>query len=481
MGVYVKTPTGKSQLRTKVTSNDIKTALGYTPANPDNIVVPDAEVTAESITEALGYVPADKNSIPKVDLSDIESNDDVFYIVDQHDNIIARVDAEGLHVIDVKVGKMLDGVLDEKSISQLISEAIKTVEVTGVDLSNYYNKEQVDSKIPSLEGYAKTSDIPSLDGYAKTSDVPSTDGLASKSYVDAIKKSISEEIVAEEEEFHIVDAQGNIVATIDADGLRTTTVNADQIILAGKILSNDTSSSTYVASGTGTSGTFLTDLGYEVHIAIETTHATITNVVITNKGKLNSSPTTITAKGNIINIYGFTDEEDSPVTVTVSYVEAYEEIASKGYVKDYVDEKIADVDDAISKTKTKKVVASESRVLPDATVDGWQALYTAPSDRTHTESIGVSGIIRFLEPSKSTFIELPFSTLWRGMRMAQVVIPLCVASGYETVNGVLTFTAMLGSNSEMQIFDMYSIIPTSSVKTKVTAVSYITDLTIYYE
>lgn len=38
--------------------------------------------------------------------------------------------------------------------------------ITGQTLTNYYNKEEVNELIPSLDGYAKTSDIPSLEGYA---------------------------------------------------------------------------------------------------------------------------------------------------------------------------------------------------------------------------------------------------------------------------------------------------------------------------
>ena len=39
------------------------------------------------------------------------------------------------------------------------------------------------SDIPSLEGYAKVSDIPSLDGYAKTEDIPSLEGYATEQFV----------------------------------------------------------------------------------------------------------------------------------------------------------------------------------------------------------------------------------------------------------------------------------------------------------
>lgn len=47
------------------------------------------------------------------------------------------------------------------------AEIAGMVEVSGdgTDLSNYYTKTEVDNKIPSLDGYAKTSDIPDVSGF----------------------------------------------------------------------------------------------------------------------------------------------------------------------------------------------------------------------------------------------------------------------------------------------------------------------------
>ena len=171
MGIYVKTPTGKEPLQKKVTAEEIKEALGYTPADknsvPENLDLSDVtsnddtfyivdkddnviaridkdgihtievilgsgeskakvkehiddrdiHVNAESITKALGYTPADKNDVPKVDFSDVESADDTFYIVDSEDRIIAQIDANGLHIKDIKIGTLAD----EQSILDLLS------------------------------------------------------------------------------------------------------------------------------------------------------------------------------------------------------------------------------------------------------------------------------------------------------------------------------------------------------------------------
>ena len=57
---------------------------------------------------------------------------------------------------------------------------------TEVDLSDYYNKEEVNEKIPSLDEYVKIEDLPSLDEYAKLEDIPeipSLDGYATEKFV----------------------------------------------------------------------------------------------------------------------------------------------------------------------------------------------------------------------------------------------------------------------------------------------------------
>lgn len=172
MSVYVKTKDGKLKpIREDVTAEEIKNALGYTPADAnavpenldlsdvtsnddtfyivdkyDNVIAQidkdgihtteielgggeskakvkehiddkDIHVNAESITKALGYTPADKNDVPEIDLSEIESKDDTFYIVDSEDRIIAQIDENGLHIKDIKIGTLSD----ERSILDLLS------------------------------------------------------------------------------------------------------------------------------------------------------------------------------------------------------------------------------------------------------------------------------------------------------------------------------------------------------------------------
>lgn len=102
MGIYVKTPDGKQPLHRDITAKDITSALGYIPANPNDIVTPE----------------------------NIDSNSDTFYIVDGNDNIVAQVDRDGLHVIDVKIGTLVDG----KSVSELIEDAVSNINIPDVDI-----------------------------------------------------------------------------------------------------------------------------------------------------------------------------------------------------------------------------------------------------------------------------------------------------------------------------------------------------------
>lgn len=51
--------------------------------------------------------------------------------------------------------------------------------------------------------------------------------------LNSLKKEMSEQIVSDSKEWHIVDTEGNIIATIDENGVQTTTVTADAVIVNG--------------------------------------------------------------------------------------------------------------------------------------------------------------------------------------------------------------------------------------------------------
>ena len=166
------------------------------------------ELTAENISKALGYVPVSPNVTnelsQRVDNITFDSlKDNPFLqdgsgelnIVDEAGNIIAKIDADGIHSVDfIACNHKLTDKIDSSALNGYAKESWVTAEITKaatsgkVDLTGYATETYVDEKvaeieIPSLDGYAKTEDIPSLDGYAKTSDIPSLDGYATETFV----------------------------------------------------------------------------------------------------------------------------------------------------------------------------------------------------------------------------------------------------------------------------------------------------------
>lgn len=76
-----------------------------------------------------------------------------------------------------------------------VDEQIAGLEVNA-DLSNYYNKEEVDAKIPDTSGFALKSEIPSLDGYAKTTDIPDTSKFITEVPAEYVTETELEEAIA---------------------------------------------------------------------------------------------------------------------------------------------------------------------------------------------------------------------------------------------------------------------------------------------
>lgn len=79
--------------------------------------------------------------------------------------------------------------LDVNGARHLVRELKKYIQdiMNGkIDISQYATKDELSSAVSSIDlsRYALKGEIPSLDGYAKTTDIPSVEGLATKSYVD---------------------------------------------------------------------------------------------------------------------------------------------------------------------------------------------------------------------------------------------------------------------------------------------------------
>ena len=154
MSVNVKTKNGLKKLADVTSKETIEEALGYTPANPDDIVIDYNEL----------------ENAPSI----MEDGTGILYIVDEQNNIVAYIDAEGIHTVAV----------DINGEPALTNSAIENI-------------------------YAKKSE------------------LFNKDYNSLINAPITNEGV--DARFIITDNNGNIIVAIDENGLTTTNVFTDNI------------------------------------------------------------------------------------------------------------------------------------------------------------------------------------------------------------------------------------------------------------
>ena len=156
-------------------------------------------------------------------------------IADESGNIIFKADADGIHTTAVS----LNG---EAAASQkYVDEAVANINIPEVDFTGYATETYVDTKVADLVNSAPEA-LNTLGELATALDVhedvydtllETVGGKATKTELEDMKSELSESIVSESEEWHIVDNNGNIVATIDASGISTTTVAAQNITING--------------------------------------------------------------------------------------------------------------------------------------------------------------------------------------------------------------------------------------------------------
>lgn len=147
MKVYVQGEEKLIPLQSEVTANSVKNALGYTPADAEDIIdcieesddstlyVTDKDGNIITKTDGEGFhakamtvngkdvesglvTDEDRESWGGSDLDDVISKDDdsTLYVVDKDNNVLAKIDSEGLKAIEVYVGE------DQKSVSEHIED-----------------------------------------------------------------------------------------------------------------------------------------------------------------------------------------------------------------------------------------------------------------------------------------------------------------------------------------------------------------------
>lgn len=197
----------------------------------------------------------------KTELSEsIVSEQQEFHVVDNNGHVVTSIDGNGVATTSVVAQSMVvngDDVeehIDNTNIHVTSAEKAAwnnksnfsgsyndlTDKPVPTDLSDYYTKSEVDTAIENVEvdlsGYATEEYVNNaIDGI----DFPETDlsnyytKTETDTAIESAKEEISESIVSESEEWHIVDNNGNIVTTIDEGGVSTTTVSAQAVTING--------------------------------------------------------------------------------------------------------------------------------------------------------------------------------------------------------------------------------------------------------
>lgn len=207
----------------------VQTEQGLTQVSPS--------LTKDKIIAALGYTPADNMSF-------FEDESGALVIGDEKGYAIARIDADGLTTTKISTnaitlnGEDLDAKL--KSLKDAIDgiEIPEMPEIPEVDLSNYYNKTEVDNALKNvsvdLTGYAKEEDIPDVSLYdnhiadskvhvsEEEKNIWNAKTSFSGNYADL---SGAPNILDDnQDELVICDKVGNVIFRVDMNGLDVATI-----------------------------------------------------------------------------------------------------------------------------------------------------------------------------------------------------------------------------------------------------------------
>lgn len=227
----------RDDIKTWVTNN-----LNALNAKIDEKTIPiDSELSSTStnpvqnkaIKKAIDNIPTfsgDYNDLTNApDISEDSSGNMV--IADESGNIIFQADKDGIHTTAVSIKG------ETAATEKYVDAAVANIDIPDVDFTGYatetYVAEEI-AKIPKtdLTGYATEKYVD--DAIAA---IPETDftGYATEDFVgiaiDSAKEELSESIVAESEEWKVVDEAGNIIFSVDASGAHTTalTLNGESV------------------------------------------------------------------------------------------------------------------------------------------------------------------------------------------------------------------------------------------------------------
>jgi hypothetical protein len=116
-------------------------------------------------------------------------------VIDSNGNIIFDVDDQGINTTNVCING------ENAATKTYVDEAISNIDMSNadIDLSNYYDKASAETMVETK--------------------------------IETLKKALSESLESDSIEFLLIDNTGNIIARIDNEGLQTTMIKTNGIIL----------------------------------------------------------------------------------------------------------------------------------------------------------------------------------------------------------------------------------------------------------
>lgn len=227
-GIYIKGEEGLSSL-VRSSSEDIVEALGYKPASEDSVETVETNLT-EHINNGSStrqhLTQEEKDKLLHLSYDDLENapnieDDDsgVLYIADTNDNVVAKVDDEGVHAIGFHVGdEGITDVGDEFVIVDKEDNKAFAVTAEGVRVNELYLGQGATALSATLTQQAETNNtftehIANQERHI-TSD--ERDYWNDKSFASVTDNPIE---VTEDGEFVIVDEDDNKGLVLDGTGL----------------------------------------------------------------------------------------------------------------------------------------------------------------------------------------------------------------------------------------------------------------------
>ena len=154
-------------------------------------------------------------------------------IADESGNVIFKADADGMHTTAVSING------EAAATEKYVDDAVGGIEIPDVDFTGYATETYVDNKVADLVNSAPEALntlgelAEALENHEDAYDalLETVGSKATHTDLENLKEELSESIVSEADEWKVVDNDGNIIFSVDADGAHTTsmTLNGQSI------------------------------------------------------------------------------------------------------------------------------------------------------------------------------------------------------------------------------------------------------------